>query len=157
MSSKTKKSARTLELGKIHMGANQLGMDTKEKDPDSTYRRMLWTVGRVHSAADLDAEGRKAVLEHLAARGARFTKQRTTTRRKPPAKARLIYHIWNCLADAGVVENRKGLTTWLQSNTRREHPQGTGWSKPEFLPAKQKDQIIEQLKKWAARTKVEWK
>ncbi|MEE9356890.1 MAG: phage protein GemA/Gp16 family protein, partial [Sedimenticolaceae bacterium] len=136
------KSARTLELGKIHMGATQIGMDAKDKDPDSTYRCMLWTVGRVRSAADLDAAGRKAVLAHLAARGAKFAWQRTTSRRKPPAKARLIYHIWNCLADAGVVENRKGLTAWLQSNTRREHPQGTGWSKPEFLPAKLKDQVI---------------
>jgi phage gp16-like protein len=56
---------RGIELAKIHMGANKLGLDTKDKDPNSPYRAMLWAVARVHSAAELDASGRAAVLDHM--------------------------------------------------------------------------------------------
>jgi phage gp16-like protein len=54
---------RRRELAQIHIAKAQLGLD------DDTYRAMLWTVGRVYSAADLDWAGRKTVLEHLKARG----------------------------------------------------------------------------------------
>ncbi len=63
------KDTRRAELGKIHMGAEALGMDTEDKDPDSEYRRMLWSVARVRSAADLDEAGRRRVLDHLKACG----------------------------------------------------------------------------------------
>src|SRR5690606_5554717 len=43
-----------------------LGLD------DETYRQMLWTIGRVHSSADLDHAGRRKVIEHLNARGWKF-------------------------------------------------------------------------------------
>ncbi len=59
---------RRRELAQIHIAKAQLALD------EDTYRAMLWTVGRVHSAADLDYAGRRAVLEHLKARG--FTTQR---------------------------------------------------------------------------------
>jgi len=65
-------NARNRELAAIHIGAQQLGMDTSDKNPSSEYRSMLWTHGRVYSAADLDHAGRKAVIEHLRKRG--FTK-----------------------------------------------------------------------------------
>ena len=55
--------ARRRELAQIHIAKAQLGLD------DETYRAMLWTVGRVKSSADLDYAGRKAVLDHLKARG----------------------------------------------------------------------------------------
>ena len=64
--------ARNRELAAIHIGAQQLGMDTSDKNPASEYRSMLWTHGRVYSAADLDQGGRTAVIEHLRKRG--FTK-----------------------------------------------------------------------------------
>lgn len=51
--------ARRRELAKIHIAAQQLGLD------DGAYRAMLWTVARVSSAKDLDHGGRAAVLEHL--------------------------------------------------------------------------------------------
>ncbi len=54
---------RRRELAQIHIAKAQLGLD------DETYRAMLWTVGRVESSADLDWSGRKAVLEHMKARG----------------------------------------------------------------------------------------
>lgn len=61
--------ARRRELAKIHLGAAALGMDTSDKNPESPYRAMLWTVARVRSAADLDAAGRARVLDHLKACG----------------------------------------------------------------------------------------
>jgi phage gp16-like protein len=54
---------RRRELAQIHIAKAQIGLD------DETYRAMLWTVGRVRSAANLDYAGRKAVLDHLKARG----------------------------------------------------------------------------------------
>jgi len=62
---------RKRELARIHLAAKELGMDTRDKDPRSDYRRMLWTVARVHSSSDLDAHGRRAVIAHLAACGAK--------------------------------------------------------------------------------------
>lgn len=55
--------SRRRELGAIHVAKAQLGLD------EETYRAMLWSVARVHSAADLDHAGRHAVLDHLRARG----------------------------------------------------------------------------------------
>ncbi len=63
---------RRSELAKIHMAAEQLGMDTGDKDEASEYRSMLWTVARVRSAAGLDWAGRKKVLDHLKDCGAKL-------------------------------------------------------------------------------------
>lgn len=60
---RTQSDPRNRELAAIHVGKKRLGLD------DTTYRDMLWTVARVRSAADLDAHGRRAVLEHMRARG----------------------------------------------------------------------------------------
>src|SRR4051794_22321687 len=65
----TRRDPRKAELAKIHIAAEQLGMDTHDKDENSEYRSMLWTVGRVRSAANLDAAGRARVLDHLKAIG----------------------------------------------------------------------------------------
>ena len=54
----------------IHIAQKELGMD------DETYRHMLWTIGRVRSAGDLDAPGRKAVLDHLKGCGFKVKGQR---------------------------------------------------------------------------------
>ena len=61
---------RAKQLAAIHLGAATLGMDTTDQNPDSEYRSMLWALGRVRSAKDLDFAGRKAVLDHLKSRGA---------------------------------------------------------------------------------------
>lgn len=60
--SAAKHSQRNRELGRIHCLKKELGLD------DDSYRAVLWTVGRVRSAKDLDAHGRQAVIEHLRAR-----------------------------------------------------------------------------------------
>lgn len=53
---------RRAELARIHMLAKELGMDREQ------YEAVLWTVARVDSAAALDADGRRRVLDHLAGR-----------------------------------------------------------------------------------------
>lgn len=50
---------RNADLARIHIAKKQLGLD------DDTYRDMLWSIGRVRSAGDLDFAGRRRVLEHL--------------------------------------------------------------------------------------------
>lgn len=76
---------RRRELAQIHVAKAQLGID------DETYRAMLFTIARVHSAADLDWRGRKLVLDHLKAKG--FTIK--SKRRAAPAagKAALVAKI----------------------------------------------------------------
>lgn len=63
---------RRRELAAIHIGAQQIGMG------DDGYRDMLWAVARVRSAKDLDDAGRKHVLDHLRACGARFKRNGRT-------------------------------------------------------------------------------
>lgn len=86
--------ARRNDLAKIHVAKKQLGLD------DETYRDMLWTLARVRSAADLDDAGRKAVLEHLQARGFRPKRKRGPT----PAgdRAPLLRKVYALLGDRPV-------------------------------------------------------
>ncbi|MCU7877261.1 MAG: regulatory protein GemA [Candidatus Thiodiazotropha sp. (ex Lucinoma borealis)] len=143
---------RKTDLAKIHIGAKELGIDPHDKDPGSEYRTMLWNVANVHSSADLDSPGREAIIKHLKSRG-----WKPQSSRNKSGQTGLIYLLWSKLADSGVVRNRDGLSSWLQSNTKGEHPQGIGWQKPEFLPRKVRSKVIEQLKKWAERSDVRWK
>ncbi|MEW8070246.1 MAG: regulatory protein GemA [Candidatus Thiodiazotropha sp.] len=143
---------RKADLAKIHIGAKALGMDPSDKNPASEYRSMLWNVAKVHSSAKLDFAGREAVIRHLKSRGWEPESKGRSSR-----QARLIYRIWNKLADAEVVHHRDGLKSWIQANTKSEHPQGTGWQLPEFLPKKVRSRVIEQLKGWAKREGVNWK
>jgi phage gp16-like protein len=59
---------RRRDLAKIHVAIKQLGID------DSTYREMLWAVGRVRSSKDLDYTGLQKVLAHLTSRGFKAVK-----------------------------------------------------------------------------------
>lgn len=52
---------RKAELAKIHIHKQQLGLD------DAAYRDLLAAVCGVKSSADLDARGRRKLLDHLAA------------------------------------------------------------------------------------------
>jgi len=101
--------SRKRELAAIHIAKAQLGLD------DGTYRDMLWTVGRVRSAADLDHAGRRAVIEHLRKRG--FKKALKASEaprdhgRKPivtPDRQPLVNKLEALLADAGRPWNYAG-------------------------------------------------
>lgn len=152
---------RRRELGKIHLAAKQLGMD------ENTYREMLFVHGGARSAADLDDAGRHRVLMHLRSAGFRArlaTWVRRGTKRVTAAgdilasdnQVRMLRSIWIQLADAGVVKNRAepGLRAWIQSATRRYHPQRTGYSAPEFLPEWVAQRTAEHLKQWARRCAI---
>lgn len=71
--------ARRRELAKIHILAGQLGLDTNDRNPASEYRSLLFTVGRVRSAGDLDQAGRLALLDHLNQRGRKHAPARLGT------------------------------------------------------------------------------
>lgn len=85
MKSKTAADIRKRELAAIHVAKTQLGLD------DDTYRAMLETLTGKRSAADLDWQGRKNVLDHLKSKG--FSHQ--SKRRADPSrhKAKLVSKI----------------------------------------------------------------
>ncbi len=97
MAARTDPAARRRsELARIHIGKAQLGLE------DDTYRAMLWSVARVHSARDLDAAGRRAVLNHLRARGFRELRPRSPRHGRPhnTDQSPLLRKIEALLADA---------------------------------------------------------
>lgn len=59
------RDARGRDLARIHVLKKDLGLD------DDQYRTMLWVVGRVESAKDLDSHGRSQVIAHLQAHAKR--------------------------------------------------------------------------------------
>lgn len=143
--------SRESDLAKIHIGAKAIGLDVTDRDPKSDYRSMLRNVAGVDSSAELDASGRKTVLDHLVSHGWKPFK---TARRRARPQSSLIYHLWNSLADAGAVQAH-GLGAWLISNTARHHP--PGWARPEFLPPEVSQGITEQLKQWCKRLNINWR
>lgn len=148
------KSLRSRQLAQIHIGAKAIGLDPNDKDPDSAYRAMLIAQTGKASSGKMSTQEREKVLTHLEASG--WKSGRKQRPKKGNARARLIHHIWNCLADAEVVHHKDALSAWLISNTKADHPGNTGWERPEFLPDDIASRIIEQLKKWAKREQVNW-
>lgn len=61
----TDPARRNRDLAAIHATAKQLGIDTHDQNPESEYRSMLWTLGRVRSSKDLDFTGLQRVKAHL--------------------------------------------------------------------------------------------
>jgi len=99
MTCRTAVDQRKAELGKIHIAKKQLGMD------DDTYRDMLFTIARVRSAAQLDAQGRRDVLRHLRACGFKAERLRNYPGRPKnidsEARGPLLRKIEALLTDAG--------------------------------------------------------
>lgn len=96
---------RRRELAKIHIRATELGLietyideDGKRQENRQEYDKVLWTVGRVKSARELDAAGRKRLLDQLYGRGRRHNypgRPKFTTREAQIEKIEAL------LADAG--------------------------------------------------------
>lgn len=149
---------RKTHLAKIHIAKKDLHLD------DATYRQIIREVGGVRSgsSADLDESGRNRVLAHFKAVGwksKRKPRPRVTRNNEILAsndQVKLIRHIWIRMAEDGAVKagDETGLRAWVRSATRRYHPQHAGYSAPEFLPRWVAINVIEQLKKWAARCEV---
>lgn len=133
------KSHRTLDLAQIHLGKKQLGLE------DDTYRTLLWTVARVRSAKDLDAAGRRAVIAHMVARGARLGYSGAARRNIPPAE-RKVRALWWALHQAGAVQDAsdRALGAWVAR-------QCDGVAVIAWLNDYQVQGLIESLKRWLAR------
>lgn len=128
--------ARRRDLAAIHVAKKQLGME------DDAYRAMLWSVGRVKSAGDLDFAGRQAVLEHLKKCG--FRRPRAAPR-DPQSKK--ILALWLELRDLGELRDasNKALDRFVEERT--------GVKAVRWLSSDQASEVIEQLKAWARRVR----
>lgn len=146
--------ARRADLAAIHIAKAQLGWD------DGLYRDILWTVCRVKSSAELDFTGRKVFLEHLracikqlpstsgAARvGRSLTLVKLAARVRTPLTPpqRKMWSLWQQLADAGLVQERKmpALRAFVQRQTQVD--------RLEWLTPPQEQLVIESLRRWLAR------
>jgi len=140
-------ATRRAELAKIHMAAEQLGMDTVDKDEGSTYRSMLWTVARVRSAAGLDWAGRKKVLDHLVACDAKlgFEGKPQSRALADDPQSKKIRALWLELHQAEKVRNPS--ESALAAFVKRE----TGVAALQWLKPAQASQVIERLKQWLLR------
>lgn len=130
-------AVRRRELALIHVAKQQLGME------DDAYRAVLWAIGRVSSAADLDWSGRKQLLDHLKKCGFRPRHTRSTSAEDDQVKK--IRALWLDLHAGGVVRDpsEAALTKWVKRMTGVD---SLRWLRPE-----QKVLIIESLKKWNDR------
>jgi len=135
-SKRTPSDYRRSELAKIHMAAKALGLDR------DVYEDVLWTVARVHSAADLDSQGRFKLLAHFKHLG---WVQAKSKRSAGDAKTRKIWSLWYQLKDAGLIANATAKT--LRSEVKKL----TGCSDPSFCNQAQKSHVIECLKQWLSR------
>lgn len=138
------KNSRQAELAQIHIGKKALNWD------DSTYRDILWTVCQVKSSADLDQAGRSRFLAHMVRCGWVDDRKQATSPAKPVRKAltgpqKKMWALWQQLADAGLVDNRK--MPALMAYVERQ----TSVSRLEWLNGGQQDLVIESLKKWLGR------
>jgi phage gp16-like protein len=79
--SKLARDHRNGDLARIHIAKQQLSMTEED------YLAMLWTQGRVRSAADLDFAGRRRVLDYLAAIGFKPTAGKSAKRPARPTPA----------------------------------------------------------------------
>lgn len=138
--------ARTAEIAAIHVAKKRLGL--AEED----YRAVLARVGGKSSAADLDAAGRHAVLDHF--RGMGFeraaAKPRKARAAEPAASGdrpqqRKIKALWLSLYNLGAIDNPSGPA--LDAYMAR----ATGVSALRFADAFAANKAIEGLKAMCAR------
>jgi phage gp16-like protein len=131
---------RLRDLALIHLAKQQLGLDY------DTYRTLLENVAGVRSARVLDAAGRAAVLARLRDHG--FRPYAGTAARRGTPQARYIRWLWARLVNAGCLPRDAQIGAWLKAHTRRWHPRGTGWARPESLPRDVAAKVVRQLHAW---------
>lgn len=129
-------ASRRRELGQIHQGKAALGWSEED------YRAHLQRLTGKTSAADLDAAGRRSVLNHLAACG--WAPKRAF---KPFGQPEKIKWLWRKLGEAGALKNRNNhaLLAFVARTT------GMEVADVKFLPVAQASTVIEALKSWLNR------
>ncbi|WP_240920388.1 gp16 family protein [Metapseudomonas otitidis] len=138
---------RTRLIKLIHVGRRELGMD------DETYRLMLAGMkglGGATSTADLTVPNLYRVLEQLKQKGFKVRPNKNTKR--PLAadpQSKKIRSLWLQLHAIGAVRDpaEEALTKFVHGMTQVEALQ--------WLSSEQASQVIENLKKWLARTQRE--
>ena len=127
---------RKRELGLIHMGRCALGWSEED------YRYHLVHQTGKASAAELDAAGRRQLLDHMAACG--WTPKRSF---RPFGQADKIKWLWRKLGDAGALRETgdQALLAFVG------HTTGMGVSNVKFLPVHESSTVIEALKSWLGR------
>ena len=132
-------ASRNADLAAIHIGKKALHWD------DSTYRDLLWTICQVRSAGDLDFAGRKRFLDHMRKCGFDHKGGGEARRRPFTGLQGKIWSLWQQLADAGRVRDRRmtSLDTWVKAQL--------GVDKMLFLNPQQQGLAVERLKAWLAR------
>lgn len=134
--------ARKADLAAIHIAIKDLGWD------DAFYRSILWSVCRVKSSAELDFTGRKRLMDHMrkcgwqGRGGVRSFTDRKPVRQPLTPVQRKMWSLWQQLADAGLVDNRR--MPALQAFATRQ----TGVERLEWLNGAQEDLVLESLKAW---------
>lgn len=142
--SKIARDNRNRDLGQIHLAKKTL-TEAGVFQTDEDYRQMLRAQAGVDSSARLDFAGRRRVLAHMHSLvPASVSKPKPT---QPPltAKQKLMWSLWQQLADAKVVTNRR--MPALQAFVKRQ----TGVDRLEWLTGAQEDLVVESLKEWLNR------
>ncbi len=130
---------RKRELGHIHQGKAALQWT------DDDYRYHLRNVTGKASSADLDAAGRRKLLDHMAACGWRPPAPAS----KPFGQAEKIAWLWKKLGEAGGIQDAS--TPALLIFVGRTV--GMAVADLKFLPVQQASTVIEALKSWLDRAK----
>lgn len=130
---------RRRELGYIHQGSDFLGWSKDD------YRFHLRNLTGKSSSAELDAAGRRKVLDHMATLG--YAPKASTF--KPFDQTALIRWLWNEIGKRGGLRDPSpaALLTFIG------HTTGSGYSDVKFVPTMEASKVIEALKAMLDRAK----
>jgi phage gp16-like protein len=135
----------------IAIGANELGFDTKDKDPNSQYRHdILFGLTKKTSTSDMTIGEKIKVLDHLKSRGFKITS--SGTKKKNPPWIRKLLSIWYEMHQDGFVRNNgyASLEAWAVAQLQHLNPAP---AKLEWMN-EHSSQLIESLKKYQTRCEV---
>lgn len=137
-------SSRARDLQRIHVLKARLRLD------EDAYRDLIASLfgGRRSSTALTDAERARFVL-HLQRLADRDTPRPNVRRRPLTPRQGKMFSLWQQLADANLVQDRRmaALDAWIK---RREWL-GQKVDDKTWLDARREDQVIEALKRWLKR------
>ena len=140
MSAPEADGGRQAELARIHIARKELGLD------DDAYRSLLASACGVESSKELDATGRRKLLEHFRHLGWKPAPM-YRPRVDAPDQAAKIRALWVELDKAGAL--RDGSDRGLARFCKRM----TGFDRPEWLYPDKANKVIEALKAWLERIK----